>query len=121
MLEVARPRTQEGHDSHKQVGQQRAPYLPLDSVATEADKGADLERLLDFLEEGFYPPSAAIQIADARCSPLQIITQEAPCYLRPFAVRNLSLNSSEVLRITGMALLGAQLNHLISQNDRVMF
>ena len=56
MPEISLPIAQKGHDSHQQIGEQRAPYLPFYGVTAESDKGADLKRLLDFLEEGFNGP-----------------------------------------------------------------
>lgn len=70
------PAAQPGLESEQHVEQQSAPNLPAHGIGAMAEEIAQVERLFDLTEEGFYGPAAAIQFADRMGRPLQIIGQK---------------------------------------------
>ena len=105
MLEISLPIAQKGHDSHQQIGEQRAPYLPFYGVTAKTNEGPDLQSLLNFLKKGLNSPTAAIQIADTGSGPLHIIAQKAYGYFHTVTIQHLSYNVPETLRVTGLTNL----------------
>ncbi len=103
--EISLPIAQKGHDSHQQIGEQRAPYLPFYGVTAKTNEGRDLQSLLNFLKKGLNSPTAAIQIADTGSGPLHIIAQEAYGYFHTVTIQHLSYNVPETLRVTGVTNL----------------
>ena len=63
-------------EAQQHVHQQRRPYLPLDGLAAVPKEVAQVQRLLDLLEEGLDAPARLVQIADARRRPLEVVGEE---------------------------------------------
>jgi hypothetical protein len=81
---TVRPLALESDKSKQHIKQHGRPKLPAYGMLGVAQKVAYFEGLLDLLEEGFDTPSASIQIADARSSPIKVVGQEN--HGDPFAV-----------------------------------
>src|SRR5207248_377534 len=69
----ASPKLEEAQEQH---GNQRGPDLSLEGVGTGADKGLDLEVLLDGLKEEFHLPSVFVDGGDRRGREPEVIGQE---------------------------------------------
>lgn len=56
------PLAQAGAEAQQQINQQGRPDLPAHGVGVVAEEVGQLECLLEFLEEHFNAPAAAIQV-----------------------------------------------------------
>ena len=74
--EAVAPLAQERTETQQQIHQQCSPNLPPHGVGVVAEEVRQLERLLQFLEEDFDAPAAAIEIGDGLRTPDQVIGQE---------------------------------------------
>lgn len=74
--ETVAPSTQPGAEAQEHVSQERRPELPTHGVGAVAQKVGQLQGLLEFLEEGFDAPAAAIQIGNGLGAPSEVIGQE---------------------------------------------
>src|SRR5690625_2458799 len=63
-------------ESQKHVEQQGSPQLPFNCLSGIPEKIADLQSLLDLLEECLDCPAAGVQIADAAGSPFQVVGEK---------------------------------------------
>ena len=74
--EAVSPLAQPGAEAQQHIGQQRRPDLPFDGVGAVAQEVGQLKGLLEFLEEGFDAPAAAIQVGDGLGAPNKMVGQE---------------------------------------------
>ena len=89
-----------------QMRQEPYPHLPLYGVLAVADEVVDLACLLEFLEEGLYPPPVAVYLGRRPRGPLEVVRQEhhrlhLPLYLddrRDAAQRAPVLRRARLLR-----------------------
>ena len=63
-------------ESQQQVGQQPGPDLPLDGALVGADEVAQLQGLLDLLEEQFDRPARPIEFGDGAGAPVGVVGDE---------------------------------------------
>ena len=126
---TVRPLALEGDKSEQHIKQHGRPKLPayrmlgVTKVPSEATRPgakrtgtvAHFEGLFDLLEEGFDTPSASIQIADARSSPIKVVGQEN--HGGPFAVDlDPGFDSAQASWILPTRLVGDQSDLVVSDN-----
>ena len=63
-------------ETQQQVSQQPRPDLPLDRLLVIADEVPELERLLEFLEEGLDGPARPVQFRDCARTPFEVVGDE---------------------------------------------
>ena len=95
---------------------QGGPELPLDGIAAETDKGAQLQRLLDLLEEYLDGPAAAVEVADGACRPFKVVGEECHLLLRAVGGPHPGPYEAQAAGIEPAALIGVQF-HLIVADD----
>src|SRR5579885_1145599 len=74
--EAVAPLSQMGAEAQQDIGQQGGPDLPFDGPLAVAQEVGQLEGLLEFLEEGFDAPAAAIEVGDGLGAPGEVVGRE---------------------------------------------
>jgi len=70
------PAMEQRLEAQRHVEPERQPDLPAQSVGAVADKVAQLQGLLDLLEEDFDLPAAAVEIGHGRRRPREIVGEK---------------------------------------------
>jgi hypothetical protein len=70
------PAAEEGLEAQQQVQQQGGPGLAAYSVGVVAEEVAELESLLDLLEEDLDLPAGAVEVSDGGGGPSEVVGQE---------------------------------------------
>ncbi len=101
--------------SEQDIQQHGSPELPADGVFGMAEEVADLEGLLDLLEEDFDSPAAAVEIAEACRGPLEVVGEEN--HNDPFVIDlNPCLDPAQPLGIL-LTRLGREQRDLVIAQD----
>jgi len=68
-------------EAQQQVSEQPRPDLPLDRLLVVADEVLELERLLEFLEEGLDGPPCLVESCDGTRAPGEVIRDEGQLHV----------------------------------------
>ena len=79
--EAMRPVVQKRLEAQQHVEQEGGPDLPAHSVGTVTEEVAELQGLLDLLEEDLDLPTTAVEIGDGGRSPLEIVGEKLHLHL----------------------------------------
>lgn len=110
-----RPLTLECDEAKQHIKQHGRPELPAYGMLEVTEEVADLEGLFDLFEEGFDAPSASIQIADTRSSPIEVVGQEN--HGGPFAVDlDPGFDSAQALGILPAGLVSDQSDLVVADD-----
>ena len=71
--EAMGPFAEEGLEAEQDVEQERGPDLPADGIGAVTEEVAELEGLLDLLEEDLDLPAAAVEVGDGGRSPVKVV------------------------------------------------
>ena len=112
---TVRPLAFERDKSQQNVEQEGGPELPADSMLGVAEEITDFKGLFDLIEEGLDSPAAAVQVADAGRSPVQIVGEKDHDSFLSVDFDE-SLNAPQSLRILSPGL-GANQGNLIVTED----
>lgn len=74
--EAVTPFSQPGAEAQQHIRQQGGPDLPFDGAFAVAEEISQLEGLLEFLEEDFDGPAAAVEVGDGLRTPVNVVGQE---------------------------------------------
>ena len=103
--EAVAPLAETSAEAQQQINQQGSPDLPTDGVGVVAEEVGQLQRLLEFLEEDFDAPAAAIEVGDGLGTPRHIVGEEH--HFAEFAVHfDQGGNAAQRYRIVRLDLTG---------------
>src|SRR6185312_4261022 len=71
--EAVRPFAEEGLEPQQHIKKERDPDLPADGVGAVAEEIAELEGLLDLLEEDLDLPAAAVEVGNGGWGPIEVV------------------------------------------------
>ncbi len=110
-----RPVHHAAEETHQHVEQQRRPELLADGVLAVAEEVAELQGLLDLLEEHFDTPARLIEFAHTRGAPFGVVGDEDHHDLLAIHTHD-HFHPSDEFGMLGTALRSLQQDQIITQD-----
>ena len=117
-FETVLPAVHERKAAHQQVNQQAHPYLPAHRIGAATKEVAELQGLLDFLEEHLNVPAAPVKLGNGPCAPLKVIGHEDHLDVRPVDFHH-GGNSPQRDRVGLLGLFHNHFDEFIAQDALV--